>query len=203
MGLIDIETEDDVNRYYAGNLIGLPEGSIYRPMKVLEAGAAQVYLCDAAGNNKIISFDTFKTDCYISMPRAGMIGHDGGAIYSYVNSERQWGRGFVLRRLKLHIFDPSRTRHPDAYTMASKLYNPSYMPFDLAVQQLESGNNMGVPLSRRSALVLHESTPNILLMYKRHLAGHLEEDKIKIFKRYSYILADIGSYLPREAVVIV
>lgn len=203
MGLIDIETEDDVNRYYAGNLIGLPEGSIYRPMKVLEAGAAQVYLCDAAGNNKTISFDAFKTDCYISMPRAGMIEYAGGAIYSYVNPDRQWGRGFVMRRLKLHVFDPRRTLVPDAYTLAYKLYNPSYVPFDLAVQQLDCGDSMGVPLSRRCALVLHENTPNILLMYKRHVAGYLEEDKVKIFKRYNYILADIKSYLPERAVVIV
>jgi hypothetical protein len=122
-------------------------------------------------------------------PRLGMVSAYDTAVFIRRAAVRQYNRGYVPRSCQSYIANPQAYMWkglggqptPSDQEVIWRIYNPLYKEFGEAVDIINRGERIGVPLSRLLAVVVEERRKNPLIVYRDEVIGFCQNGGITLY----------------------
>jgi len=209
----DVENINDFSRYYANAWIGwhptdaefvVPEyvgalradGNVQlRSLSKLSEGGFSV------GENTRVSWNELLKHADFGLPPIGMYVDGPTLIYGSYSTPRTPKKGYRPRDITIHEFNNWSIRNKyvrsgrDEYSWIWHSFNPEYKTLSQALDTLDSGEAVGVPISRTLGVYTLPKSKHPLLAYKRWTVGYvIDYATICITQQY----ADYESEIARQ-----
>lgn len=155
----------DAEQYLSGVWVGIKQkdGS-KKPYLVLDATSTRAKVkisCNRGGDTEVEYFPLETKVVDVRSPEIGAINYKKACLYLSRRTTRQWRRGFRASHVR-HLDPTQRYRErfwPDGGTslwgsrsitaeLADEIWNPKYIPLDLAVYKILEGELTGAALNR-------------------------------------------------------
>lgn len=214
----DVETLDDFRRYYQNAYIGIEEKDCVMPAYYAGTdGSAMLFhkMVKEENDKFYLGNDTYsisfkdmnsRKDIIFGTPELGMFRNKDTIAFAAKRAVRGSSRGLRQNLLSFHGFNDWDIRETSIGIVSANnlarhdvvwnIYNPQYEGAHSAINKLNEGVRVGIPISRQFGLYTVATSPNINLAYKRWRVGYLRTWEIVLDPKFEMHVQQVREAFP-------
>jgi hypothetical protein len=217
----DVETIQDFSRYYGNSWVGWhpTDAAHIQPMyvgsmrnnntEVTVRALSKLSTGFEVEGYTYINWQDLKDHIDFGLPPIGMYREGPTFVYAAYSSPRSPRKGYRPRDLHLCEFNSWAIRKNyargsrDSYDWVWHTFNPEYPPLAKAIETLNSGESVGVPISRTLGVYTLPNYRYPMLAYKRWNVGYVVDyATIMISRQFGDYAGDIANQTGAKVTVL-